>query len=1255
MAAIVGGALLAAAMEMLVKKIVSREFVALLRRTERDDELLEKLKITLLSLQSVLYDAEDKQITNPAVKEWLNRLQDAVFQVDDLFDEINTEALRHQVEAGQVLKKLSSPFKRFNKKINSKLTKLFKKLEQLRDQNLGLRGDSNCVWNVTPTSSVLGDESAIYGRDDDKNKLKELLLSEDGCDSENKIGVISIVGMGGLGKSTLAKLLYNDTVVKDTFKVRGWSHIPKVMDVVTVTKTILESVTAETIAETNFVKLQEKLQQTLSGKMFLLVLDDMSHENYVDWNSLSDIFNVGQIGSKVIITGRDERVALPTLKSLYVHRLSSLETEDSWSLLARHAFVERNYQQYPDLEEIGREIAKKCGGLPLAAIALGGILRFMSPDRWSDVLNNSIWEQTNDAVQPALLLSYRYLPTSLKGCFAYCSIFPKNSILVKRMVVQLWIAEDLIPQQNSEKSWEKVAEEYFDELVSRSLILQRSIDDKSKEFTGDETACFEMHDLINDLAMTVSSPFCSRLDKHKPDERVDERVRHLSYDRLEYNSSDKFDLLHGLKGLRTFLPMPLQVSWEYSNSVLSKLFSDLLSNMTQLHVLSLSHFENFTELPISIGKLIYLRYLNLSSTRIKRLPSETCKLYNLQTLLLSRCKELTELPKDMGKLVKLRHLDISGTKLKRMPAQMSKLKNLHTLSDFIVSSVKDFGLKIGDLGKYPYLRGSLSISQLENVIDSSHAFEANLEMKKEIDELELGWSYTAPSNSQIQVLERLRPSKNLKSLTISGYGGDKLSNWVGDPLFVNMVCLKITWCNKISVLPSLGKLSNLKELSFVGMQSVKSVDTMFYGSGYSSFQPFISLETLSFEDMAEWEEWKLIGGTSIEFPSLIRLSLSRCPKLKENIPGNLPKLESLSLENCPELIGMTPNNLPSLAVLRLEDCPLLTGSTHSITNPPSDVSQLVNCLNSLQKLTLYRIPSLTSFPIDGLPKTLRSLYIDYCENLEFFSHKSFHNYSLLEYLNISSSCNSMTSFILGSLPVLKSLYIYGCEHLKSISIAEDASEQNLVFLRTIIIESCNELESVSLTGLPIPNLTDLRVDWCEKLSSLSESIKNLTSLQEMTITGLPNLQSFPIDDIPINLRGLSVGKVGGILWNSTWEHLTSLSKLDIEGDDIVKGLMKRKVPFLPTNLVSLGIFRLEDIECLDGKWLQHLSTLHKLEICNSPNLKSLPEKGELPSSLKELYINFCPLLKENLRRKKGKEWLKICHIPKIFINWKIIE
>ncbi|CAJ2638788.1 unnamed protein product [Trifolium pratense] len=1271
-------------------------------------------------------------------------LRDAVFEAGDLFDEINTEALRCKVEAeyetrtatAQVLKKLSSRFKRFNRKVNSKLQKLFERLEHLRNQNLKLKEcASSSVWHGTPTSSVMVDESAIYGRDNDKKKLKEFLLLEDGSDGGSKIGVISIVGMGWLGKTTLAKLLYNEREVKEKFDLKGWAHISKDFDVVTVTKTILESLTSKRNDTDDLNILQVQLLQCLSNTKFLLVLDDMWYGKYVDcWKNLTDIFNVGEIGSKIIITTRDERVATTMQTFLPIHKLEPLQSDHCWSLLAKHAFqASYSYEQRANLEVIGKEIAKKCHGLPLAAVALGGLLRIKSsPNDWNDVLKSSIWELAKD-VQPALLLSYRYLPSALKGCFAYCSIFPKNSILEKKMVVQLWIAEGLVPQPKSEKSWEKVAEDYFDELVLRSLILQRSIDD--------EKICFEMHDLINDLATNVSSPCCVRLDEQKPHERV----RHLSFNRGPYDSYDKFDKLLGLKGLRSFLPYTSEELGS-SYSVSEKLVFDLLPTLIQLHVLSLSQYSNITKLPNCIGNLIYLRYLNLSHTKIAVLPSETCKLHNLQTLLLSYCDRLIELPKDMGKLVNLRHLDIRGTQLKEMPAQISILENLQTLPDFIVS-MQDVRLKIADLGKYPHLRGSLSISQLQNVTDTSHVFEAKLEMKKQIHKLVLQWSDTTPSNSEIQsvVFERLRPSTNLKSLTINGYGGNNFPDWLGASSFSNMVCLRISHCENCSELPPLGQLANLKEL-FIGemksvksvgaqfygicspsfqsfpiletlefyaipeweewkftdgttaefpcltrlsllrcpklqgnipfgqlgklkelrielMESLKTLGTEFYGSGSSHmFQSFPSLVTLQFVNMPQWEEWELIGDTSIEFPRLTHLSLHNFPKLKGNIPGNLPSLTSLSVKCCPKLKGMTPDNLPSLSELELEKCPLLMESRHSddisydiIIRPSLDVSrQLMIGLNSLRKMKLSNIPSLTSFPRDGLPKTLQSLTIYDCRKLEFLPHESLKNYTSLDTLKISKSCHSMTSINLCSLPVLKSLYICGCKNLKAVLIAEDASQQNLLFLRTIKVENCHELESVSLGGLRIPNLIHLIVSGCKKLRLLPESMNTLASLQKMEIHDLPNLQSLSMDDFPISLRELSVGNVGGILWNTTWERLTSLSVLLIAGDDIVKALIKTEVPLLPAFLVSLVIYGVEDIKCLDGKWLQHLTSLQHFTILEAPKLESLPKAGKLPSSLEVLRVKRCPLLEASLRRKRGKEWRKVAHIPSILIDLEMI-
>ncbi|KAI5410805.1 hypothetical protein KIW84_056079, partial [Lathyrus oleraceus] len=285
------------------------------------------------------------------------------------------------------------------------------------------------------------------------------------------------------------------------------------------------------------------------------------------------------------------------------------------------------------------------------------------------------------------------------------------------------------------------------------------------------------------------------------------------------------------------------------------------------------------------------------------------------------------------------------------------------------------------------------------------------------------------------------------------------------------------------------------------------------------------------------------------------------------------------------------------------------------------------------------------------PKTLKLLIISNCENLEFLPHDYLHNYTLLEELKISYSCNSMISFTLGTLPVLKSLFIEGCINLKSILIAEDKSEKSLSFLRSIKIWDCNKLESFSPGELATPNLLYIALWKCEKLHSLPEAMNSLASLQEMEIDNLPNLQSFVIDELPRRLQKLSVGSVGGIIWDTepTWEHLTCLSELRIIGDDIVNTLMG---PLLPTSLVTLCICGLNDTS-IDEKWLQHLTSLQNLEIINAPKLKSLPKKG-FPSSLSVLSVTRCPLLEASLRKKRGKEWRKIAHIPSIIIDDELI-
>ncbi|KAI9074163.1 hypothetical protein K1719_043878 [Acacia pycnantha] len=738
--AAVGQALLSASVQTLLDRITSSEFRYFMKNRKFNVSLLDELKITLFMLGAVLNDAEEKQITSPAVKEWLEELKDAVYDAEDLLDEINTESLRCKVEKSSqnVANKVRSFFSSFGEscwRLNSKLEETSRRLEHFAKQKdiLGLQSVSLRLYKTATTSLV--NESVVVGREDDKEKLLQMLC----CDEDpkgNPIGVVTIWGMGGLGKTTLAQLLYNDVKVPGHFDLKAWACVSDDFNVLEVTKSLVESITSKVYDTKNLEFLRVELRNILSNKKFLIVLDDLWNEKYSDWDDLITPFHSGRRGSKIIVTTRQSRVVEIT-HTFPVHKLSCLSDDNCWLLLSKHAFANEDPNKYPELEAIGRKIARKCGGLPIAAKTIGGILRSKVDEKeWNKILNSNQWEIPNDDVLPALRLSYLYLPSHLKKCFAYCSIFPKDLLLEKKKLILLWMAEGVVQQHpHEEKTFEIVAEDYFNELLSRSFFQQ---------YEGD-TRKFVMHDLINDLAKVVSGKSCLWLEGNE----IPKAVRHLSYARQEYDGSKKFKNFFQLNCLRTFLPQ-----CKYSSTLVSfvtkKVTYDLLPKLKRLRVLSLSGYHNVNELPDSIGGLQHLRYLDLSDTSIRRLPDEAFTLYNLQTLLLSNCKCFNELPEKIEKLINLRHLDISGTALKEMPTQVAKLQNLQSLSTFVVGKQPD-GLGIKELKRLPHLQGKLSILNLQNVVDSMDALEANLKRRENIEELVLEWDCDAQDSQAVKM------------------------------------------------------------------------------------------------------------------------------------------------------------------------------------------------------------------------------------------------------------------------------------------------------------------------------------------------------------------------------------------------------------------------------------------------------------------------------------------------------------------------
>lgn len=891
------------------------------------DEEFGKLRRTLERMRAMVGHVEENRslfsnsLSSEAWKMWLEDVEALLYSADDLLDGISLDLSKNtanrSADANQERQVRNMLFSSFKLTVPNEISRIRRELEEIAREMDALytteftKLGCNMVFKYRPAyngyscprssgyfcaRSSLVDEGSVVGREGDKNEIVRMLLDE--SLSTSNVSVVPIVGMGGIGKTTLAQLVYNDERLVAKYDLKMWSSVSIDFDIIRITKSIIESASRKRCKLSDLDPVQVELQDLIRGKRFLLVLDDYWSEEYKDWDILSSPFRVGANGSKILLTTRSMIVSriVGTVSS---HSLECLSDENSWELVKQRATSNKNLTW--ELEQIGRKIARKCRGLPLAAKTLGSMLHFKDdPTEWIFILNSELWDLHRDdnGIFPALALSYYNLPAHLKKCFAYCSIFPKNYDFEINELVSLWIAEGFVRPAGNVRI-EDLGNDYFKNLLWRSFFQSSGLNVHGQNR-------YKMHDLIHSMTQLISTRTCLHLDENQlnEDDSFFKNTRHISLN----CPSQQPRVLKGFlwyKNLRT-----LKVISEYVGNI--KIPYDLFLKLKFLRVLDLSRI-GLVELPESIEHLKHLRYLNLSANDFKKLPESLTNLFGLQILKLEQCPGLLDLPSNMKKMVSLQHLHLDIKLLNGMPPEFGKLVNLQSLSAFIVGRTRGYG--IGELKNMKFLRGCLCIKNLENVPDVNEAKEAMLDMKPFLDRLEFEWDGFGARNHHEQILAGLRPHENLKELLMTNYSGFLLPSWFSSPL-CKLSSINLHGCKDYHIITSLGKLQHLKSLMIEDMSNWYHVDLSFSG--------FPSLESLTIQNIPDMTSWGLFHGS--RFPHLRTLHIEDCPMLS-NLPSLVDTnfLHFLIINQCPQICSLPDDGLPrSLEAVIISDSDIIT-------------------------------------------------------------------------------------------------------------------------------------------------------------------------------------------------------------------------------------------------------------------------------------------------------------------------------------------